>query len=63
MNIEDELKAIDSVVDRLAERFPHVPRLSVEETVREEHQALAGGRIRDYVPVLVEHAARARLSR
>lgn len=62
MNIDDELKAIDNVVDRLAERFPHIPRPSIEQTVREEHQALADGPIRDYVPVLVEHAVRARLS-
>ena len=62
MNIDDELKAIDNVVDRLAERFPHIPRPSIEQTVQEEHQALADGPIRDYVPVLVEHAVRARLS-
>jgi hypothetical protein len=61
--MDDEAKAIDNVVDRLAQRFPHVPRPSIEQTVREEHKALDGGRIRDYVPVLVEHAAKARLSR
>lgn len=63
VNMDDELKAVDMVVDRLAERFPRVPRPSIEQAVREEHQALDGGRIRDYVPVLVEHAAKARLSR
>ncbi|WP_426999073.1 three-helix bundle dimerization domain-containing protein [Pseudarthrobacter sp. N5] len=61
--MDDELKAVEMVVDRLAERFPHVPRPSIEQAVREEHKALDGGRIRDYVPVLVEHAAKARLSR
>lgn len=63
VNMDDESKAVDNVIDRLAQRFPHVPRQSIEQTVREEHKALAGGRIRDYVPVLVEHAAKARLSR
>ena len=63
MNMDDESKAVDKVVDRLAQRFPHVPRPSIEQTVREEHKALDGGRIRDYVPVPVEHAAKARLSR
>ncbi|WP_427135285.1 three-helix bundle dimerization domain-containing protein [Pseudarthrobacter sp. S9] len=61
--MDDESKAVDNVVERLAERFPHIPRPSIEQAVREEHQALDGGRIRDYVPVLVEHAAKARLSR
>ncbi|WP_427136493.1 three-helix bundle dimerization domain-containing protein [Pseudarthrobacter sp. S9] len=61
--MDDELKAVDNVVECLAERFPHIPRPSIEQAVREEHQALDGGRIRDYVPVLVEHAAKARLSR
>lgn len=61
--MDDESKAVDEVIERLAERFPHVPRPSIEQAVREEHQALDGGRIRDYVPVLVEHAAKARLSR
>ncbi|MFF1383553.1 three-helix bundle dimerization domain-containing protein [Arthrobacter sp. NPDC058288] len=61
--MDDESRAIDKVVDHLAERFPSVPRPSIERAVREEHQALADGRIRDYIPVLVEHAAKARLSR
>ncbi|WP_374199806.1 three-helix bundle dimerization domain-containing protein [Arthrobacter sp. SO5] len=51
------------VVDRLAERFPAVPRSSIEDAVREEHHALDSGRVRDFVPVLVERAAKARLSR
>lgn len=61
--MDDESKAVDNVVERLAELFPHIPRTSIEQAVREEYQALDGGRIRDYVPVLVEHAAKARLSR
>ncbi|MCX6497352.1 MAG: hypothetical protein NTU93_00945 [Arthrobacter sp.] len=62
MNRDDELKAIGTVVERLAERFPEVPRSSIEAAVREEHESLDGGRIRDFVPILVEHAAKARLS-
>jgi hypothetical protein len=34
----------------------------MEEAVRQEHQALESGRVRDYVPVLLEHAAKTRLS-
>ena len=62
VNRDDEVKALGVVVDRLAERFPNLSRSSIEEAVREEHQALDGGRVRDFVPVLVEHAAKARLS-
>lgn len=62
VNRDDEVKALGIVVERLAERFPHLSRSSIEEAVREEHQALDGGRVRDFVPVLVEHAAKARLS-
>ncbi|MGO4490628.1 three-helix bundle dimerization domain-containing protein [Arthrobacter sp. 2YAF22_2] len=62
MNRDEELKAIGTVVDRLAERFPEAPRSSIEAAVREEHESLNEGRIRDFVPILVEHAAKARLS-
>lgn len=62
VNRDDEVKALGVVVDRLAERFPNLSRASIEETVQEEHRALDGGRVRDFVPVLVEHAAKARLS-
>jgi hypothetical protein len=63
MTRDEELKAIGKVVDRLVERFPSVPRSNIEEAVREEHGALENGRVRDFVPVLVERAAKARLSR
>lgn len=63
MTKDEELRAIGKVVERLAERFPTVPRPSIEEAVRAEHGALDGGRVRDFVPVLVERAAKARLSR
>jgi hypothetical protein len=63
MTRDEELKAMGNVVDRLAERFPAVPRSSIEEAVREEHNALDDGPVRDFVPVLVERAAKARLSR
>jgi hypothetical protein len=61
--MDEELRAVGQVVDRLARRFPDISRSSIEEAVRQEHQALESGLVRDYVPVLVEHAAKARLSR
>ena len=63
MNPEEEEKAIAKVIDRLAERFPHIPRPSVEEVVLEEHKSFDGRPIRDFVPVLVEHGAKGRLRR
>lgn len=61
MNAEEEERAVDQVVDRLAARFPDVPRDHVAEVVGKEHVDLAGNPIRDFVPVLVEHEARDRL--
>ena len=61
VNDLDEDKAVAEVVDRLAERFPSIPRTHVDEVVQSERRSLDGKPIRDYVPVLVEHGAKARL--
>jgi hypothetical protein len=58
-NVEED--ALDTVVDRLSERFPSLARQHVREIVDEEQQRLEGAPIRDFVPVLVEHAAKERL--
>jgi len=57
----DEDHAIAEVIDRLAIRFDAIPRAEIDSVVRAEHAKLLGNPIRDYVPVLVEHAAKARL--
>jgi uncharacterized protein (DUF433 family) len=62
MGVIEELRALDHVVDRLAEKYPEVPRKRIEDIVEEEHSSLDAGRVRDYVPILVEHAVRDRLS-
>jgi hypothetical protein len=56
-----ESSSIDQVVDRLAARFPHVPRIHIAGIVGEEFDALNAGRIRTYIPTLVERGARVRL--
>lgn len=61
VNDRDEDKAVSEVADRLAERFPSVPRARIDEIVQAEREALEGKPIRDFVPVLVEHGAKARL--
>ncbi|WP_370287939.1 three-helix bundle dimerization domain-containing protein [Cryobacterium sp. TMT1-19] len=42
MSREDALRAVAEVVDRLAERFPHVSRTSIERAVLDERRALDG---------------------
>ena len=52
-----------AVVERLTARFPDQQRSVIEEVVAEEHGLLDDGPIRDFIPVLVERAAKIRLSR
>ena len=59
----DEAHAIDDITERLAARFPTLERSHVEEIVQDEWHRLDEGRVRDFVPVLVEHEARGRLRR
>jgi len=61
--VTDDAKepSIDQVVERLAARFPHVPRMHIAGIVGEEFDALNAGRIRTYRPALVERGARVRL--
>lgn len=54
---------VSSVVDRLAVRYPQAPRRHIADVVDDEYDALDGGRIRTYIPTLVEHSARDRLHR
>jgi hypothetical protein len=58
----DEQQAIEDVVTRLIERFPGSDAQRVQAVVVEEHHRLEGRPIRDFVPVLVERAARQRLA-
>jgi hypothetical protein len=61
VNDLDEDKAVAEVADRLAERFPSIPRSHVDEVVQSERRSLDGKPIRDYIAVLVEHGAKAKL--
>ncbi|WP_243077196.1 three-helix bundle dimerization domain-containing protein [Microbacterium sp. SS28] len=57
----DEDAAIADVVDRLAERFPTLPRERIAAAVAESHARFEGAKVRDFVPVLIEREARALL--
>jgi len=54
----DETQALAQVFERLAELFPDVPVTAVRLAVEREHRKLDGRPVRNYVPVLVERAAR-----
>lgn len=58
---ETEAQAVLAVIERLAGRFPDLDRSDIETVVAEEHAKLSDGPVRDFVPVLVERAAKARL--
>ncbi|RJT90124.1 hypothetical protein D6T64_04835 [Cryobacterium melibiosiphilum] len=49
------------VIARLRKKFPQVSPETVEQIVRQEHRALDGRPVRDFIAVLVEHEARQRL--
>lgn len=58
----DEKQAVTQVCERLAERFPELPAPTIRLAVDQEHRKLDGRPVRDYVPVLVERAAREALA-
>jgi hypothetical protein len=53
---------IAQVAGLLTHRFPRQPVAHISDTVAQEYDAIAGNPIRIYVPNLVEHAARSRLT-
>jgi len=57
-----ERVAVDHVAQRLSARFPDVDPAVVARVVREVHGRFDGHPTREFVPVLVEDAARDRLS-
>ncbi|WP_400995097.1 three-helix bundle dimerization domain-containing protein [Agromyces sp. GXQ0307] len=58
----DEQQAVEHVVTRLLERFPSLAEDHIHAIVDEEHHRFDGRPVRDFVPVLVERAARQRLA-
>lgn len=63
MTNDEELLHIDQVIDRLGMRFPELPRESIEQVVHSAHEHFANGKVRDFVPLLVERLAREKLQR
>lgn len=63
MTDETKEPIVKRVVERLAVRYPEAPRAHIAGIVGEEYDSLDRGRIRIYIPTLVEHSARTRLHR
>ncbi len=61
MDANNEEHAVQAVEERLRARFPDIDAAEVKDVVHGAHAELTGP-LRDDVPVLVEHAARERLT-
>lgn len=59
MTGDEELLQVERVITRMITRFPNVSPAAVENSVRTIHGRFIGCRIRDFVPLLVEKAAKA----
>ena len=57
----DEDREIEEIIVRLSARFPHKPSTVVVDAVAEARSHFERARVRDFVPVLIEREARARL--
>src|SRR5450759_369626 len=63
MSPEEEQQMIVQTAERLATRFPTVPMDHVLVIVYEVHVRFDGRPLRDFVPLLVERAAKEQLNR
>jgi hypothetical protein len=59
--IANEEQAVADVIDRLVARFPDLPKERISDAVAAASARLAGAKVRDFVPVLVEREARGQL--
>jgi hypothetical protein len=63
MNDEAKEPLVRRVVERLAASYPETPKTHIEDIVAEVYATLDGGRIRSYIPILVERGSWNRLHR
>lgn len=61
MNAAEEARQISQVTTRLLNKFPAASRETVEAAVEDAVTHFAGCPIRDFVPLLVERTATAKL--
>jgi hypothetical protein len=58
-----EWSAIEQLVDRLRNNYPHVPADTVATVVHHTHAKFDGRPVRDFVPLFVERGAKDELTR
>ena len=58
-----EWSAIEQLVDRLRNNYPHVPADTVATVVHHTHARFDGRPVRDFVPLFVERGAKEELTR
>lgn len=63
MDDAEKQDTVESVTARIIARHPDAPRTLVAKVVTEEYDQLASSRIRIYIPTLIEHGARNRITR
>lgn len=56
-----EREAIDDVIKRLKKKYPDVGGKHIEAVVEENYATFKQAKLRDYIAVLVEHGAKARI--
>jgi len=61
MNRDEESRILAAVESEIRREFPHVPAVSVRETMHVAHQAFDRASVRDFVPLLVGREVRSRL--
>jgi hypothetical protein len=57
----DEAKALVEITERLQEQFPETPREEIEAAVEFGRKSFENAKVRDFLPVLIEKEAKARL--
>ena len=57
----DEGKAIGEIVERLQAKFPDASPETITSAVEQARESFAQAKVRDFVPVLIEKEAKARL--
>lgn len=62
MTADSEVRALDEVRDRLEKQYPETSHENVELAIAVAYESLRHARIREFIPVLVEHEARNKLS-
>jgi hypothetical protein len=57
----DEDRAMDEVYERLTDRFPNKAPEQIREAIAEARDHFDRAPVRDFVPIMVEREARARI--